>query len=90
VVVSREWCKALLVGLLICFYHRESLTLYTPTHPLFIMSDKQCSHQDSVKWGTYINKTGAFQKYKCRLCGSTWIGEELSAKEASKRTELKK
>ena len=88
-VVSREWCKALLVGLLICFYHRESLNLYTPTHPLIIMSDEKCSHQDSVKWGTYVNKNGSYQKYKCRICGSTWIGEELTQVEATKRIETK-
>ena len=30
-----------------------------------------------MKWGTYVNKSGIFQKYKCRVCGSTRIGEEL-------------
>ena len=36
-----------------------------------------CKHLNNVKWGTYINKNGRFQKYKCRDCGSTWIGEKL-------------
>ena len=36
-----------------------------------------CEHVSRVKWGTYVNKSGVFQKYKCKDCGSTVIGEEL-------------
>ena len=36
-----------------------------------------CVHVHRVKWGTYVNKSGVFQKYKCKDCGSTIIGEEL-------------
>ena len=49
----------------------------------------KCERYSSVKWGTYVNKNGSFQKYKCRKCGSTWIGEELSTQEAKLRTSEK-
>ena len=48
-----------------------------------------CKHLNSVKWGTYTSKNGIFQKYKCRVCGSTFIGEKLSELTSETRRDKK-
>jgi len=45
------------------------------------MKCKACGSTNTIQHGLYNNRHGKYQRYKCKDCGRTFIGESISMSE---------